>query len=572
MSKDLPSLTSGFLFDDAIAQDAFAHTLLSRADDDGPALLYEDDVWSYAQLLDEGRRRAGLLRELVDPEQPPHVGVLLDNVPDYIFWLVAGALSGSVIVGINSTYRGEQLAQLIDHTDCQVLVTDRQLSTLLADAPHNVEAAKVLIVDEPGYRDRLMAVDPVDAASMAVDDEDLFLLIFTSGSTGMPKAVRCTQGRMGRTGRHVATIAELGPDDVVYAALPFFHAASLFTAWASAVTAGIPVAMRKRFSTSGTLPDIRRFGATFLTYTGKVLNYILSVPEQDDDATLPLRLAIGNEASEHDIKEFARRFNCHVRDSYGSTEGVIIVRRDPSMPPGALGIANETVGVLDPETGVECPRAVFDEAGRVLNLEEATGELVETTPALGFEGYYKNETATEERFRGGAYWSGDLAYRDEDGWFYFAGRSNEWLRVDGENFAAAPVEAIVGRHPDVRSVAVYAVPDDPVGDRVMAALELGDGATFDGAEFDSFLAGQADLGPKWVPSFVRVDGELPKLSSMKIDKKRLRREAWRASQVHWRPARGGMLRPVTEEDRLRLDPLLDSHARTVGPARSRPLP
>ena len=190
------------------------------------------------------------------------------------------------------------------------------------------------------------------------------------------------------------------------------------------------------------------------------------------------------------------------------------------------------------------------------NLAEAIGEIVETQPASGFEGYYRNQEATRSRFRGGCYWSGDLAYRDAGGWLYFAGRSSDWLRVDGENFAAAPVEAIVGRHPDVRSVAVYAVPDDPVGDRVMAAIELRAGAVFDPVAFDAFLSGQPDLGPKWLPSFVRVTGELPKLASMKVDKRRLRQEAWRAEPVFWRPARGERLRPLDDADRARLDPLL----------------
>ena len=123
-----------------------------------------------------------------------------------------------------------------------------------------------------------------------------------------------------------------------------------------------------------------------------------------------------------------------------------------------------------------------------------------------------------------------------DGWFYFAGRSNEWLRVDGENFAAAPVEAIIARYPAIRSAAVYAVPDDPVGDRVMTALELWSGTEFDPVAFDVFLSVQPDLGPKWVPTFVRTTRELPKLASMKIDKTRLRREAWVAEVVYWRPA------------------------------------
>ena len=214
------------------------------------------------------------------------------------------------------------------------------------------------------------------------------------------------------------------------------------------------------------------------------------------------------------------------------------------MPRGALGIAADTVKVLDPETGEECA------VGEV-------GELVETQPTSGFEGYYRNEAATQERFRDGAYWSGDLAYRDADGWLFFAGRSNDWLRVDGENFASGPVEAILARHPDVRSVAVYAVPDDPVGDRVMVALELWPGATFDPEAFDAFLADQPDLGPKWVPSFVRVDEDLPKLSSLKIDKKALRRDAWTVAGVVWRPARGEGLRPLTDDDRPGLDHLLE---------------
>ena len=539
---------------------ALGRLLLERREDDRPALLYEDRRWSYADLVRESWQRAALFAELRDPERPPHVGVLLDNVPDHLFWLTAGALSGTVVVGINSTYRGEQLAQLVDHTDCQALVTSSDLAGLLDDAPHGIPPERVLLVDDPAHAAALDAAGSIEEATPPPTDEDLFLLIFTSGSTGLPKAVRCTQGRIGRTGAHVAGIAELTDDDVVYAPLPFFHAASLFTGWAAAVHAGIPISTRRRFSASGTMPDVRAFGATFLTYTGKVLNYLLAVPESPDDADVPLRLAIGNEASEHDIREFARRFDCHVRDSYGSTEGVIVIRRDPSMPPGALGTANDSVKVLDPETRQECPPAEFDDRGRVVNLDDAVGEIVETEPASGFEGYYRNPGATAERFRDGAYWSGDLAYRDVDGWLFFAGRSNEWLRVDGENFAAGPVEAIIGRHPDVRSVAVYAVPDDPVGDRVMVALELRDGATFDPEAFDRFLGEQPDLGPKWVPSFVRVDAELPKSSSMKLDKKVLRRDAWRIADVVWRPARDEALRPLTDGDRAALEPLLDARA------------
>jgi fatty-acyl-CoA synthase len=539
----------------SVAVTTAAELLLARADDDAIAFCFEEQRWTYRQLVEEAARRVALFESRHDRERPPHVGVLLDNVPDYLFWLAAAAVSGTVVVGINSTYRGEQLAQLIRHTECQFLVTSKSYIPLIEDVQTGVEPERILLVDEEGYRSDVAQLD-VQVPERAVAEDDLFLLIFTSGSTGLPKAVRCTQGRYGRTGGHVAAVAQLAEGDAVYASLPFFHSSSLFTGWASAIAAGVPFATRTRFSASGTLQDVRRYGATMLTYTGKVLNYVLATTEAPDDADSPLRLAIGNEASLKDIQEFARRFGCTVRDSYGSTEGIIIIRRDPSMPDGALGSADPSVKVLDAATGGECPPVEFGPDGRPSNLAEAIGEIVETEPASGFEGYYKNEDATSDRFREGSYWSGDLAYRDKDGWFYFAGRSNEWLRVDSENFAAAPVEAIVARFPGLRSVAVYAVPDDPVGDRVMAAIEMDTDLTFAPDSFDDFLDAQPDLGTKWRPSFVRVMSALPKLASMKIDKERLRHDAWRVDQVFWRPNRYEPLREVDESARRRLDPLL----------------
>src|SRR4029077_11007152 len=98
-----------------------------------------------------------------------------------------------------------------------------------------------------------------------------------------------------------------------------------------------------------------------------------------------------------------------------------------------------------------------------------------------------NDEANAERGRNGWYWTGDLGYRDSDGTFYFAGRSSDWIRVDSENFAAGPIETILGRFDGVASVVVYGVPDPRTGDQVMAALELDRGTTFDAAAFDRFL-------------------------------------------------------------------------------------
>ena len=223
-----------------------AAILRGRSEDDTAALCFEEHVWTYRKLLEEASRCAHLFERMRDRDRPPHVGVLLDNVPDYLFWLAAGAISGTVIVGINSTYRGDQLGQLIRHTDCQLLVTDTTHQTLLNNVDTQITPDRVFVVDSEEYVSHL-AQQLTTLPTQPVDEEDLFLLIFTSGSTGLPKAVRCTQGRYGRTGAHVAAIAQLSEGDVVYSPLPFFHSSSLFTGWASAMTAGIPIATRGRF-------------------------------------------------------------------------------------------------------------------------------------------------------------------------------------------------------------------------------------------------------------------------------------------------------------------------------------
>lgn len=139
-------------------------------------------------------------------------------------------------------------------------------------------------------------------------------------------------------------------------------------------------------------------------------------------------------------------------------------------------------------------------------------------------GYYNDSEATGERLRDGMYWSGDLAYKDADDWIYLAGRTGDWMRVDGENIAAGPIERILLRIPEINRVAVYAVPDEHVGDAVMAAIVLQDDAVLDPERFAEQLAAQADLSPKAWPRHVRIADDLPTTATNKILKRALKSE------------------------------------------------
>jgi len=329
----------------------------------------------------------------------------------------------------------------------------------------------------------------------------------------------------------------LAPGAVLYCSMPMFHGNALFACVIPAVVAGATLVLRRRFSATGFLPDVRHYGVTYFNYVGRALAYILGTPEASDDAENTLRLAFGTDASPEDIVRFGRRFRCVVVEGYGSSEGAIAVSPVPKMPRGALGLAppEAEVAVVD-EAGAERPRARFDDQGRLVNASEAIGEIVSRNGAGRFEGYYANPDAEAERTRRGWYWSGDLGYRDEEGFFYFAGRTDDWLRVDGENFAAAPVERILERFDPVRVAAVYAVPDPRTGDQVMATLELDENAEFEAEAFVAFLSGQADLGTKWAPRLLRLCRKVPVTASGKVDKRPLRAARWdTADPVWWWP-------------------------------------
>jgi len=156
---------------------------------------------------------------------------------------------------------------------------------------------------------------------------------------------------------------------------------------------------------------------------------------------------------------------------------------------------------------------------------------VNTSGTGVFEGYYNNDEANERATRNGWYWSGDLGYLDADGFLYFAGRTADWIRVDGENFPAGPIETIVSRHPDVMVCAAYGVPDPEAGDRVMITLVLKAGAVFDPEGFAAWIDAQEDLSPKWRPTHVRLTAAIPTSPTNKVLTRTLVHQKYRPDLV-----------------------------------------
>lgn len=510
---------------------------------DRPAVRFGDRVWTHREYVEESCRFANLFLDHKPPDRPLHVAVLLDNTPDYLFAFGGAALSGSCVVGLNHTRRDEHLLRDAEHTHCSLVITEPRHQSLLEPIADKL----------PGGRDGVLTTvrfadddDPAPAFGTSLDDaladvpasdpgleptaDTLWTLIFTSGTSDAPKAVITTQRRILVTGTRMGIIMDLGPDDVGYVCMPLFHSNAVMVGWAPSIVVGASVGLARRFSASRWLPDIRHYGATYFNYTGKPLAYVLSTPEKPDDADNTLRVAFGNEGSPEVVDRFSARFGVDVIDAYGATEGGVAVNRDAEERVGALGLAGENVAVVD-EDGKPKPVARFDDTGRLVNADECVGEIVNTAGVGPFEGYYNNDTANERTTRFGWYWTGDLGYLDADRYLYFAGRNADWIRVDGENFPAAPIEAGLAHHPDVVLAVAYGVPDDQAGDQVMAGLVLNEDATFDPVAFARWLDGQEAIGPKWRPRYVRVLRDPPTTGTNKIVKRTLVHQKFRSDRV-----------------------------------------
>lgn len=566
---------------------ANAAALLRRNRDDTtiasrPAVRFGDRVWTHADYVHESSRWAQLFLRHRTPGEPFHVGVLLDNTPDYLFAFGGAALAGATVVGLNHTRQGEHLLRDLTHTHVGLLVTEpghaADVEPLLDGLPFGPD--RVLVSrryprdedrDVPWGRDLDEAIDLAVAEIPGVDPglepevATPWALIFTSGTSSAPKAVICSQRRLLQTGERMRIMLEIGPDDTGYICMPLFHSNALMVGWAPSIVAGASVGLARKFSASGWLPDVRRYGATWFNYTGKPLSYLVATPEKSDDADNTLRVAFGNEGAPDVVDAFSRRFGARVIDAFGATEGGIAVNRDASPKPGSLGQAGETIVVVD-DMGEACPPAEFDVEGRLLNAEDCVGEIVNTAGAGPFEGYYNNPEATERTTRNGWYWSGDLGYLDADRYLYFAGRTADWIRVDGENFPAGPIESAVASHPDVVIAAAYGVPDVSAGDQVMAAVVLRDGAEFDPVAFSVWLDGLQSLGPKWRPRYIRVARALPTTGTNKVlvrtlQHQKLRRDLIGDDQLWVRDRGDAAYREFTAADEAALHDALTAAGR-----------
>jgi fatty-acyl-CoA synthase len=555
-------------------------------------LRQHDRSWTYRQFCDEASRFAHFLRGrlgAVDDRRPGHVAMLLDNHLELVALYGGCGIAGLTLFGINTGLRGETLAGVLNQSRARLLVVDeRYLGEVerVRDRLTTIAAENILVLPtQDGTVSAAQSLPAcltreVGAAGRALDFPDVdvtpdrnLMVIYTSGTTGLPKGINNNHLKLCATGIGVSGQMKLGRDDVGYTCMPLFHSNSMFVGLMPAFWVGGSVGLRERFSGTNFVADVLKYGVTYWNYVGEPVHYVLAAIEQKyggDEERIRrevtehpdnhLCYAVGNGASPPDIDRFVRWLGLEdMFELYGSTEAAISTFRRIGDPRGSVGqVLDPAVKILN-ERGVECPAAELAADGRILNYDQAVGEICRVAPDTGlFQGYFDNPNANSQKFRDGVYHSGDLGHilvRDEKRYLYFDGRTDDWIRKDGENFSALQVARLISEHPDIPLAAAYGVPCVVSDELVMVALKLREGARFDPRGFFEYCEEQVRGGGmdrKWFPDFVRIVEDFEYTGTQKILVRNLKAAHYNPERVrdplYWRERGDSEFRPFSTNE------------------------
>jgi fatty-acyl-CoA synthase len=511
---------------------------------------------SYAQFFLSERKKL-VLNGRSGKKERMSIGIYQENRPEFIFALLGAAISNTVVFAINTGFRGDILARIINQANLSLLLidssTEKEINRILPDLNFPDRDSILFAGDNSGqsgqFRDLEHSVskaqiDECKGYRVPIINTSPFIVIYTSGTTGLPKGVPCTHIKLFGAGLVTQHRIRLRKNDRGYICMPLFHSNSLYLGIMPILRAGGSFVLKRRFSASSFEEDMLKYRVTYMNYVGQPLHYIIAALEKkygSGDAVEQalarhpqnrFRIAHGNGSSAVDRIKLMRYLGMeHIYELYGSTEATITTANRPGDPIESVGRISDSVIILNSNDTI-CPPGKTDKKGLLVNYEEAVGEISKRIGPenVFFDGYLDNDKATDQKFRNGFYHSGDLGHvRIVKGkrYLYFNGRTDDWIRKDGENFSAENVLEYAQKLPGVELAIAYGVPCEISDEKVMIALTMMKGASFDCQEaFNWFMTRQQEGGmdPKWMPDYIRIVEEFTLTNTQKIVVKSYKRE------------------------------------------------
>ena len=487
-----------------------------------PYLLWEDDAESYETFNARVDAAANVWHE-AGVRKGDRVAFMADNSPDFLHAWLGLAKLGAVLVAVNTGFRLDEASYLVRHSEARFALVDPAHAELFAEIERRAPLLeKTYAIDE--FRAAAAGrAGPPPAVELGADD--VVSLIYTSGTTGKPKGVMQTHGNYVLTGQAYPHWMGMRPGDRIYACLPLFHINSQAYSTMGAIGAQGALVLAPKFSARRFWPDVRRHRVTVFNFIG-AMTVILSKSEPSpEDRDNAVRVAYGVPALPHDVRtEIEARFGLACISGFGMSETTfgLLEPPDGARRPGSMGFPRHHPDPSVPRTEA---RIVGDD-GQDLPRGEV-GELVLRNAAM-MTGYFKDPERTAEALRDGWLFTGDSAWQDEDGCFYFVDRMKDIVRRRGENVSSLEVESVLNGHPAVHESAIIGVPSDLTDEELLAFVVPQPGCEPDPAELVAWC--EERLARFKVPRFIETVDELPKTPTSKIAKHRLRSGDYRAGR------------------------------------------
>ena len=426
------------------------------------------------------------------------VAIMLPNCREFLPVYFGASFAGCTPVPLNTSQRGDTLRHVLTDASPAAIVIDAGLWPFY-DAVRDGLGLREIVRGTPPDGALVALADILAGPASPVPDPDgdapSFGILYTSGTTGPPKGVVPTRSDIAPL-LAIWQAMNVAAGETIYTPLPLFHGNPLAISVVGAMFMDASIGIGERFSASRFWDEVREFDAVEFNHVGAVIPILLKQPPRPGDAANPVRTVLSAGCPPDAWEPFERRFGVRIVEQFSMVDspGYLI---NSDGPRGSMG-----------KPVAACEAAIIDTAGAPITTPGAVGELVLRAAEGRTHSYLNQHDATEEAYRGGWFHTGDLASRDANGWFFYAGRLKESMRRRGENVSAWEVENVVNAHPAVLESAAHAVPS-PVGeDDIKVVVVLQPGATLDPSELVAFCTPR--MAAHAVPRYVEIVDEIPK--------------------------------------------------------------
>lgn len=479
---------------------------------------------SYAEFDATVTRFASALESL-GVEKGDHVAFLLGNTPHFLISLYATMRLGATAIPINPIYTPDEISYIIHNSDAKVVVAMGQLLPLVekaatafttveqyivceteADTVEKVSKLPDVLGEKVHLFTELVAGSAGHLTAVDVDEDDTAIILYTSGTTGSPKGAMLTHKNLYSNAKDVADYLGFQAGDRVVATLPVFHVFALTVVVNAPLVRGAEILLVPRFSPGDVFDTIREKKATVFAGVPTMYNFLYQYPtgKKEDFESVRLAISGGSSLPVALLHNFEEKFDVRISEGYGLSEASPVTCFNPierDRIPGSIGtnIVNVENKIVN-ELGEEVP-------------DGQVGELIVRGPNV-MKGYYKMPEETAAALRDGWLYTGDLARRDESGYFYIVDRKKDLVIVGGYNVYPREVEEVLFEHNEIIEAAVIGVPDPDFGEAVHAFVVLKEGATENAEALQAYCAEK--LAKYKVPKRIEFLAELPKNTTGKI--------------------------------------------------------